>query len=93
MFCHDCSYKIRFIFKNTKPDIFRIPKNQRITNTPSKSSNFQLKLFTREGRKQVSSSIVDSYLKLKKDLKSQDEGHETWEKRCHIVGLHAHLVF
>ena len=61
MFCHDCSYNTRFIFKNTKPHIFRIPKNQNITNTPSKCLNFQLKLFTREGRKPVSSSIVDSF--------------------------------
>ena len=61
MFCHDCSYNTRFIFKNKKPHIFRIPKNQNITNTPSKCLNFQLKLFTREGRKPVSSSIVDSF--------------------------------
>ena len=34
MFHHDCRYNIRFIFTNTKPGIFRIPKNQSIPNTP-----------------------------------------------------------
>ena len=34
IFRHGCSYDIRFIFKNAKPIIFRIPKNQNITNTP-----------------------------------------------------------
>ena len=42
MCCNDCSYNIRAIFKNTKPHIFRIPKNQNITNTPSKCSDFSL---------------------------------------------------
>ena len=36
MFHHDCSYKIRFFLVNTKPHIFRIPKTQGISNTPSR---------------------------------------------------------
>ena len=34
MFRHDCRCNRRFIFTNTKPDIFGIPKNQRILHTP-----------------------------------------------------------
>ena len=40
----ECSCNIRFIFINTKPHIFRIPKNQNILNTPSRcvSLNFSI---------------------------------------------------
>ena len=34
MFRRDCSYNIRFIFTNTKANVFRIQKNQSIPNTP-----------------------------------------------------------
>ena len=44
MFRHDCRYNIRFIFTNTKPDIFRIPKNQSIPNTPSRCLNFSFSI-------------------------------------------------
>ena len=40
MFRHNCSYSVRFIFTNTKSHIFRIPKNQKIPNTPSKCLSF-----------------------------------------------------
>ena len=40
LFCHDCRYNIRFIFTNTKPHNYRIPKNQNIPNTPSRCLNF-----------------------------------------------------
>ena len=36
MFRHDCSYNIWFIFANTKPRTYRIPKNQNIPNALSK---------------------------------------------------------
>ena len=36
MFHHDCRYNIRFIFKITNSDIFRIPKNQSISNISSR---------------------------------------------------------
>ena len=42
MFLHDCRYDIRFIFKITKPGIFRIPKNQSIPNIPSRCLNVNL---------------------------------------------------
>ena len=44
VFCHDCTYNIGFIFTDTNPHIFRIPKNQNILNTPSRcvSLNFSI---------------------------------------------------
>ena len=42
MFHNDCSYNIRIIVKTQKPHIFRIPKNQNITNTPLKGLNFSI---------------------------------------------------
>ena len=42
MFCHDCSYNIRFIFTNTKLLIFRTPKN--IPNTRSSSLKFRFSI-------------------------------------------------
>ena len=67
VFCYDCSCNTRFNFTNTKPHIFRIPKNQNIPNIPSRCLNFsffirsfQLDLFAREGRKKpLNSSIVN----------------------------------
>ena len=68
MFRHDYSHKYKIYFHKHKLLIFRIPKNQRIPNTPSRCLNFslfrqrsnQLKLFAREGRKkQANSSIID----------------------------------
>ena len=66
MFCHDCSYNIRFIFTNTKLNVFRIQKNQNIPNTPFIKfqllyrRSFQPKLFARDGKKvPVNSFIVD----------------------------------
>ena len=44
MFCYNCRYKIRFIFSDTKPGNFRIPKNQSIPNTPSRCLNFSFSL-------------------------------------------------
>ena len=41
MFRHNCSYSVRFIFTNTKPHIFRIPKNQKIQHS-IKVFKFQL---------------------------------------------------
>ena len=42
MFRDDCSCNKRFILtQNTKPSIFRIPKNQSISNTPSRCLNFR----------------------------------------------------
>ena len=40
VFRHDCSYNLRLIFTDTKPHIFKIPKNQNILNTPSRCLNF-----------------------------------------------------
>ena len=67
VFCYDCSCNTRFNFTNTKPHIFRIPKNQNIPNIPSRClsfsffiRSFQLDLFAREGRKKpLNSSIVN----------------------------------
>ena len=42
MFRHDSSFNITFIFTNTTPRIFRIPKNQTIPNTSSRCLNFSL---------------------------------------------------
>ena len=59
---------IRFFLTNTKPHIFRIPKNQGIPNIQFRCLNFSfsikglsnLNYFAREGRKKpVNSSIVD----------------------------------
>ena len=44
MFRHDCSYNIRYILTNTKPHIFRIPKNKNILNTPSRCSSFSFSI-------------------------------------------------
>ena len=63
-FRHDCSFNKRFITTNTKPRIFRIPKNQNVANPPSRRFSFcfsieALIIFSREGRKKpVHSSIV-----------------------------------
>ena len=67
VFCYDCSCNTRFNFTNTKPYIFRIPKNQNIPNIPSRCLNFsffirsfQRDSFAREGRKKpLNSSIVN----------------------------------
>ena len=39
MFCHDCSYNMRFIFTNTKAPI-EFYKVKNIPNTPSKHLKF-----------------------------------------------------
>ena len=44
MFCHDCSYNIRFIFTNTKLLIFRTPKNQNIPNRRLSSLKFRFSI-------------------------------------------------
>ena len=44
MFCHDCSYNIRFIFTNTKPHIFEFSKNQNIPNTPLRCLEFSFSI-------------------------------------------------
>ena len=42
--CSRYSYNIKFIFTDTKPYIFRIPKNRNILNTPSKSVSFSFSI-------------------------------------------------
>ena len=68
MLQHDCSYNIRFIFRNAKPCIFQIPKNHSISNTPLGCLNFSFSLkglFSlnclqeRVGKSRGNSSIVD----------------------------------
>ena len=68
MFLHNGSYNTKFIFTNTKPHIFKIPKNQFIPNTQLRCSSFSFSVqgfsnlycFVREGRKElVISSFVD----------------------------------
>ena len=40
MLQHDSSYNIRIIFTNTQLHIFRISKNQNISNNPTRCLNF-----------------------------------------------------
>ena len=65
MFHHDCSYNIRYILINTKPHIFRIPKNEVFKFQLLYQRSFQLKLLARGGKKElVNSFIVNSFQNL-----------------------------
>ena len=44
VFRHDCSSNLRFIFTDTKPHIFRSPKNENILNTPSRCVSFSFSI-------------------------------------------------